>query len=318
MLFEYVVQPDTLRDIAKSNRDCNYFTKEFQVGRPKVLSGFPRFKQLRRMLKEQYSKCDSDLHKSRLDELIQFLHGCLTVKRSAEYDGQRCWEENVANEHSRAPFDEVLSNTAIGNVAALKLESFLAGTDDVGKPENGAVVATSNAADMAAAVSNLLRLSENIFFVDPYFINKPAYWNTLKHFILRSQMDRPVGRLSIEVLYGDGTEKKGHASCAPQFLLDQFSEKFPNLNDKCDITFSSYRMPYKRTHNRYLISEIAAVCVGSGLAENSDQGDDDFGLLNRKSYEIRWNGYALKTECEITETATNIRSENELGVTLSV
>ena len=153
-----------------------------------------------------------------------------TIKRSAEYDGQRCWEENVANEHNRAPFDEVLSNTAIGNVAALKLESFLAGTDDVGKPENGAVVATSNAADMAAAVSNLLRLSENIFFVDPYFINKPAYWNTLKHFILRSQMDRPVGRLSIEVLYGDGTEKKGHASCAPQFLLDQFSEKFPNLN----------------------------------------------------------------------------------------
>jgi len=307
MLFEYVVQPDTLRDIAKSNRDCNYFTKEFQVGRPKVLSGFPRFKQLRRMLKEQYSKCDSDLHKSRLDELIKFLHDCLTVKRSAEYDGQRCWEENVADEHNRVPFDEVLSNTAIGSSAVLKLESFLDGTDDIGKPENGAVVATSNAADMAAAVSNLLRLSEKIFFVDPFFTDTRSYWNTLEKFISRSQVNRPVGRLSLEVLYGDGSEKKGHASPTPQYLLSAFSQKLPALNGKCDITFSSYRMPSKRAHNRYLLSDIAGVSVGSGLGENSDQGDDDFSLLNRKSYDLRWNDYALKKECDITDTASNIQ-----------
>ena len=306
MLFEYAVQPDTLRDIAKSCRDCNYFTKEFQIGRPKVLSGFPRFKQLRRILKEQYSQCDNDLHQSRLDELILFVDSCLTVKRSADYDRQRCWDDNVTDEHNRVPFDEVLSNSAIGNNAALKLESFLAGTDDVGKPENGAVVATSNAADMAAAVSNLLRLSEKLFFVDPFFTDRPSYWNTLEEFILRSQVNRPVGRLGLEILYGDGSEKKGHASPTPQYLLSAFSQKLPALKGKCDITFSSYRMPSKRAHNRYLLSDIAGVSVGSGLGENSDQGDDDFSLLNRKSYELRWNDYALKKECEITDTASNI------------
>jgi hypothetical protein len=161
MLFEYAIAPAALFEVAKKRRDYRSFMKEFQIGRPKIISEFPRFKQYKKLVKHQFAQCISDNHESRLTELILFIQNSLKVQRCAEYNGLRSWEDNALDDHLRVPFDRLLSQIEIGSDKELSVAHFLEGIDEIDQAETS-VVAERKAPQMAAALSGILRLAERI------------------------------------------------------------------------------------------------------------------------------------------------------------
>ena len=101
MLFEYAIAPATLFEAAKKRQNYRSFMKEFQIGNPKVISEFPRFKQYKKLVKHQFPQCSNDNHESRLTELLMFIKSSLKVQRCAEYNGLQTWEDNAFDDHLR-------------------------------------------------------------------------------------------------------------------------------------------------------------------------------------------------------------------------
>jgi len=309
MLFEYAIAPATLFEAAKKRQNYRSFMKEFQIGNPKVISEFPSFKQYKKLVKHQFPQCSNDNHESRLTELLMFIKSSLKVQRCAEYNGLQTWEDNAFDDHLRVPFDRLLSQAKIGTDQELRLEQFLEGVDEIDKAETNIVV-ERKAPQMAAAFSGILRLAERIILVDPYFRSKPRYWNTLSEFIRTSLDSRPGGPVAIEILYSDGSDqdKRYEAPDKPDVVMNAFQEKYPDLYERCDISFVSFNMPTGKPHNRYMLTNIGGVTSGAGFAEDFNQPNDDFSLLSKKSYEQRWDEYANGTGYHITYYASNKNS----------
>jgi len=306
MLFEYAVSPDSLYEISKTRRDFSQFIKEFGIGKTKVISEFPKFKRYRKLAKVQFPKCDSDIHQARLEELITFFERNLKVQRFADYNGNLSWDANVNNEHLRVPFDELLRESTNANVRSLSLNNFCGGTDDIGKAETSVVV-ERQAPKMCSTLRGMLRLSQRIILIDPYWDDHRRYWSPLSDFIRTSLENRPGGHMTIEILYSDGSERQRQAAPSkPSDLIKVFKDKFPELDKQCTISFISFSMPEGKPHNRYLLTDIGGILSGSGFSESQDQPNDDFTLLGEKAYQHRWNEYANGTGYKTTECACNI------------
>jgi hypothetical protein len=285
MLYEFVIEPSLLNQVARSRRDYVEFMKFFSIGSPQVISDYPKIKNIRKQALRLQSYEVGEGEKQRLEDLVAFLSEVPRVKREAPYDGAD-WLKNIVTENGRVIFDHVLSSTPHAPLRVISLEQLYDG--EITYPNQLPV--TRVADDMAAAIASTLRLAAKVIFVDPYFNDRRAKWQPFIKFLRVSLCNRPGTAPRIEVLFDANKE----STATPQYLADKLRREEPILADQCSVVFKSVRelVGGEKLHNRYVLTDIGGVFFGVGLDEESEGHKDDVALLNEKLYRLRWDQYA--------------------------
>lgn len=97
----------------------------------------------------------------------------------------------------------------------------------------------------------------------------------------------------INILF-DGS-KTSARSC--DFLANKIkTEEVELIEQFAQITFMDIRENGNEAiHNRYIISELAAVGLPYGLQETNEHESDDFSLLSDENYQLRYSQYVELT-----------------------
>jgi len=297
MLYEFVIEPDLLYEIAKSRRDYSDFITRFSIGSPQVLSDYPNIKNFRKQVFRNQPLEVSHSEQSRLEEIVRFIQEIPRVRRCGAYSGEN-WLGSVLQENTRASFDHVLTNKPNDGLQTTNCEQLFSG--EINYPSQ--LLVQRVATVMAGAVANMLRLASTIVLVDPYFSDRQTMWQPFYHFVRAALQNRPGAKPSIFVLFG--YEKPRTAT--PVHLTEIARERMPDELRQCSITFVSLKekTDSERLHNRYILTDIGGVSFGGGLDEQGEHQQDDVILLSEEIYKLRWRQYALMEAFEVASSVS--------------
>ena len=285
MIYEFALEPNILHEAASTPRDSRSFIDYFSLGAPAVISNFPSFKWLRRYVLQGQSTDAGDLERARLDEIVSFIGEQVRVKRPSNYDGCKSWRENTAQENQRVAFDHILTSEVDAELDSLTLSKIFEG--ELNYPSQ--LLVRRTAAEMASAVSSMLRISSRLVFIDPYFDDRSRKWNPFLAFLDAAMNKRVSDNLDILVVYGADKDR----SAAPDFLANKLAKSGIKLPDCCSVSFRSIReIPDgEKLHNRYVLSDVGGMSFGIGLDEEDESHQDDVFLLDDQKYRLRWSQY---------------------------
>lgn len=154
-----------------------------------------------------------------------------------------------------------------------------------------AVTIARRAAEMAAALADMLRISEVIIFVDPHFgPERLRHRRTLEAFL----------RAVIQARCADGPRRvEVHTSMDNTGTREFFVAECQGRLPRCIPTGMNLRVirlearpREEQLHNRYVLTDVGGVQFGAGLDEGDHGATDDLHLLERAQYEARWQQYA--------------------------
>jgi len=300
MLIEHFIEPRALAELSKSRRNCRDFIKEFSKPSPRVISAFPKFKNLRKLARIAQSSTASDIEVDRLIELLKFIQDCHLVDRVGLYNGDIDPLENFKNEASHffngihLISDEV--NPTHLEHPFISIRQFEQGIEalehQVGMPK---VIE-----DFCLTLGEFLRLSKTITIVDPYFSTQPGVWNVFLALMETAISKSPVVGKTVKVLF-DSEKNKNARSC--MYLKEKLYKLAPSWITQFDsIVFCNVRENGREaTHNRYIITELGAVSLPYGLQETNKNELDDVTLLSSNLYQTRYNQYCDMQGVELVE-----------------
>ena len=276
------------------------------MGCPRVPSRCP--KAWRKQVYEALHSA-SDMDRARLEEIIVRLSECTVRRPDIAWDGDKPWLENAQTEHSRAPFRAMLATSnPSGHPAVLVVED-LEEDNPLWDVPRGRLVSRS-AADLAGALSPMLRLAEEIVFVDPHFgPENRRHREPLKAFLRAATCDRPGAALRrVEV------QCAADSTSTMEFFRGECLRSLPRCipqGIRVDLIRLRERQPDgEKLHNRYLLTNLGGVSVGIGLDEGPGTQFDDLNVLTREQYEKRWKQYCSDDpEFERPEGVLGIQGE---------
>lgn len=305
MIVEHFIDPLFLIEVAKSRRDCIDFYREFTKPSPRVVGAFPKLKRLRKLALSGQSDDVPDLEKLRLLELLKIISDTGIVKRNLEFDDTMLFQSNLqqAENYFFKGFHLLYEiNEDIGlQSKRITYADFSGGLD----PLVSQRLASRTAEGISTALGELLRLSQHITLVDPYFSTQPGVWKTFLKCLEKAATDSPVQQKIFSVLF-DGSKKN---ACSCRYLTEVLKkEKLEFLHQYDLISFKDIREIGKEAiHNRYVITELAAVSIGYGFHETNEHESDDVTLLSRDVYEKRYGQYVELQDFRLeSEEAINI------------
>ncbi|MBW8190296.1 hypothetical protein K0504_04535 [Neiella marina] len=303
MLIEHLIEPEALVELAKSRRNCKDFEKEFSKPSPRVVSDFPKFKNLRRRTFGAQASDVSEHERMRLEELIRFIGEHSRVKRATEFNGNLTIQENFKLAEG-CGFEGfcLLQNKVDGD----ELEST---TIDVAQFEDG-IESLEHQATMAKVkeqiaetLGSLLRLSEDITIVEPYFDLRPGMWDSFIELLCSGASYSATGPKALKLLY-DADKTRGRK---PQDLADKLVSDNPEcLEAYREIKFCHFKEKEKQAgaiHNRFIITELAAVSIPHGLEATNESETDDVTLLTTSIYDSRYSQYSLLNGYDLVDEA---------------
>lgn len=282
MFYECAISPESLFEIAIDRRNYRDFIKGFSTGGNLLYSELPKLKRNKKRLLELLNDNHSELQKKRLEDLIIFLNNN-KVSRTYDYVGEMSWLDNITAVNRIEQFDHVVSSTPYENLSVTNIDEFF------GLNYARQRIVTRVAADMTSIISCLLKTSEYIIIVDPYFSDKKRWWNVFISLLRVSANNSYKKFLKIDVVF-DGSKEH---SPTVNYLADKLNREnlvFPT-NLALSVTFKSLsaRAGNEQLHNRYVLSNLAGVCFMHGLDEG--EGTDDVSILSEEVYNKRWENY---------------------------
>ncbi|WP_438918312.1 hypothetical protein ACSX9W_20715 [Kosakonia cowanii] len=296
MFYECAIAPEALFEIAIDRRNYRDFIKGFSTGGNFLYSELPKLKRNKRQLLELLNGNHSEIQKKRLEDLIIFLKNN-KVSRIYDYVGEMSWLDNISTVNRIEQFDHVVSSTPYDNLDVTNIDDFF------GLNYARQKIVSRIAGDMISIISRLLKTSEHIIIVDPYFSDKQRWWNVFVSLLRVSANNSYKKSLKIDVVF-DGSKEN---SPTVNYLANKLNREnlvFPD-DFELSVTFKSLtsREGNERLHNRYVLSNLAGVCFMHGLDEG--EGTDDVSILSEDGYNKRWEHYTtnnvfdLIEECEI-------------------
>lgn len=292
MFYECAISPEALFEIAIDRRNYRDFVKGFSTGGNFLYSELPKLKRNKKQLLEFLNANHSELQEKRLEDLIIFLKNN-KVSRVYDYVGDVSWLENISAVNRIEQFDHVVSSTPYENINVINLDNFF----ELNYARQRIVARV--AADMTSIISCLLKTSNYIIIVDPYFSHKQRWWNVFISLIRMSVNNSYKKTLKIDVVF-DGNKE---SSPTVDYLADKLNRE--NLAFPDDfifaVTFKSLaaREGNERLHNRYILSNVAGVCFTHGLDEG--EGTDDVSILSEEGYNRRWEHYTTNNVFDLIE-----------------
>ncbi|WP_139508680.1 hypothetical protein, partial [Escherichia coli] len=230
--------------------------------------------------------------KKRLEDLIIFLKNN-KVSRVYDYVGDMSWSDNISAVNRIEQFDHVVSSTPCDNLDVTNIDDFF------GLNYARQKIVARIAEDMISIISRLLKTSEHIIIVDPYFSDKQRWWNVFISLLSVSANNSYKKNLKIDVIF-DGSKEN---SPTVNYLANKLNREnlvFPD-DFKLSVTFKSLtsREGNECLHNRYVLSNVAGVCFMHGLDEG--EGTDDVSILSKEGYNKRWEHYTTNNVFDLIE-----------------
>ena len=301
MIYEHLIEPEFLLQLANNQRNCQDFKRQFLTSTPRVLSNCPNFKNFRAQVLSNISPDASDMAITRIEGLLNFIEYNRRVKRNYEYRGELSWNENASLVSQSCFADYVVVNTVepkgfTGKV--ITLQDFEDGIEDI----HWQGIVKKDITHMLQAFGNVLRLSSEITFVDPYFNDRPKVWSLFINFVEASLTDSPTSTKSIRVVYS--AEKPNLPT--PEYLLDKFEKAHPVLCAQLTkIEFISVGSKHdgEALHNRYLITDLVGINFGFGFDTRESGQTDDISFMQEEQYEVRYEQYVKQKAFSIFDRA---------------
>lgn len=235
----------------------------------------------------------TDIDKKRIEFRLQHINDRL-IKKSRDYNGVQSWIENALEQQNSAPFHAVITTQKLNIENVLEANEVDETLQLWNVPRQKRVPRIAQ--NLAQAVSSLLKIAEEIIFIDPYFDpGKRRFRRPLEQFLQEAlHQNSNIKRIEYHVKVDFENEAErltfGHnfdAACqnniAP-IIPDGFPVKFIRWKE---------REGGKRFHARYILTDRGGVLVENGL----DDDDDDGGqvtpvvLLIFDMYSEIWNDF---------------------------
>lgn len=207
----------------------------------------------------------------------------LNLNRSFDFDNE--WVVNARTSHRSLPFDAILCDTPDEENQEYNLDDL--NSLDENCPDfwrdNQSFSLRKLASEMANTFAPLLRASNHIVFVDPYFDpSRPKWQKPLRQFI-RTTTDNNGRRPKFELHFSlQGIEASPGRDISPTGLLAECKEKFAfdlpkNLSLRCAVWD---RIPEEqRFHARFILTDLAGVASEHGLDEAGQNEEFEFFLM---------------------------------------
>lgn len=291
MLYEFALDPEVISDW----KSFRYFVDSFGVSEGRLISQFP--KHWKRMVYEAVRKNHpTEIERAKIEERLRRIDDRL-LRQSRTYDGEKLWIENAIEKQHTEPFHAIITNQKQYNIEKV-LDA-----DEIDKDDKLWNVPTQKsvprvAKHMAQAISSLLKIAQEVIFIDPYFDpNKRRFCRPLEHFLEEAFHQNPdIKRIEYH------TKLKGDFKDETERLNFEY-----NFNDECQNNLASLipneipitlirwkeREGGKRFHARYILTDRGGVLIENGLDDDDDDGGQatPFILLNGNLFEEIWNDF---------------------------
>ena len=294
MVHEYAVDPELVATWI-DRKAGRYFIDKFGIGTPRIISQYPRRWKKRvwnAWLQGPESREGNPIVRQRMVELIENLSSAMTRRADADWDQGLAWLENARREHLRTPFHAILTRQNTGGHRSILV------ADDMDEKvplwnHPRSVRPSRTPAGIAHAVGGVLRIATDIVFVDPYFSpHRPRFFNVISECFRMCFENRAVANPRIRILSSD-RDTNGTFEFFERECLERLPHVLPAGQD-LTVRRLHERLYGERLHNRYILTDLGGVSLGTGLDEDEDAegATDDLSLLDRQVYRDRWQQYA--------------------------
>jgi hypothetical protein len=294
MLFEFSLEPALL----SSYGNCCYLLERFGISQGRLVVQFPS--KWFRLVYQSLPGTLTDQQRARVEVLLSRMKGCAVGRGAIAYNQDQSWLQNAEVEHLNRQFRAIIAQENPRNQEFVLQGPYLdAGNALWSVPRDIDVARTPEA--IAGAVKMLLRISNDIAFVDPHFGPENArYRRTLVTLVAAAVFDRQTPPQRITYFTGTGAED--------EFFLNECRQRLPTLIPKgTQVRFVKLvqRDGGERLHNRYVLTEKGGISFGIGLDAGDQAQTDDVRLLDDALYIKRWRNYvgpdpAFDIACEVT------------------
>jgi hypothetical protein len=297
MIFEYALDPELVASWQDRNL-WRFFDGKFGIGRYRVACSFPSKHweaQVWSAFHRNFPQADATKQnaKKRLDVLLQHLSAEM-ARRQGVSPKDTPWLEAVLKEHNDYPFKGIILKSPPTSPKShlLCADELDEKTESEWNPKRPVVLRQT--AELAEALSPLLRCCTEARFVDPYFdANDPTFREPFGAFLEKAQARREPSAVKIEL----HTSVKGAQPIDPK-------QKFAD----CEIELRRFLKPNtklrvfiwdegihqsEKFHNRYVLTNLGSVAVQAGL-DRTHYGSahtDDLTLLSKEQHVKRWEQY---------------------------
>ncbi len=264
-----------------------FFRDKFGLGTPRVLLELPAFGEWKDAVWSAAAAHDPTVREwKRLEELFKLFSEHRCRRAESLYDAALTWLESAEKEHHRREFRAIVASENPRGHAAVVLGQ------DLGAPKarrwdcDRSATPRRSAQAIAATLAPMLLNCRLLHLIDPYFgPERPESIRTLKAVVsAMAGRDRPPDLVRI------------HCRAAPPlaFFEEEAARMAAWLPVGLTIEFCRWRQRAggEKLHNRYVLTDLGGVSVGTGLDEGSEGETDDLHLLERGPYELRWSQYA--------------------------
>jgi hypothetical protein len=144
--------------------------------------------------------------------------------------------------------------------------------------------------DVGAWVGPLLRISQQILFVDPYFNPQHNDYRMLFAALLDLAIS---GRMAVPPLLEIFVSTK--IALSEQYFFDECKRILPKVipaGIQVKVTLWSQRDGGEEIHNRYILTNRGGVKFGNSLREGDTGTTDDINYLGDDQYKLRFDQYA--------------------------
>ncbi|MCG3199128.1 MAG: hypothetical protein GHCLOJNM_03637 [bacterium] len=283
MLYEFAIDPEAILEWAKDRNLAAFFLDgKFGLGTARIMAQFP--KGWRKRVHSFFGQGSGTLADSRLGEILKELGSHVTARPASEWCDDLPWLENTEREDLQSPFHAILGvrNPRLSSRVLNALSPGEVVDSPLWKTQHGVTVKRT-ADEIAEAISPMLRIADEIYFIDPYFDpgTKKKRDPILKS-LRRAEGSRGGSAPRIIQVRCDydksGTDEYFQCKCKedlPKKIPKGWEVVFLRLNNNDSG---------QRLHNRYILTNLGGVIFGHGIDEGKRDETDEITLLSKDQY----------------------------------
>lgn len=300
MIHAFALAPEVVATWGR-REDFRFVHDKFGVGTPRVLLELPAFSKWKEAVYLAASELDlGDKDWKRLEELFRLFGEHRCCRADAVYEDVLTWLENAEREHGRREFRAIVAARNPRRHPAVVL------ADDLGAPkakswvcETGATPSRSPAA-IAAVLSAMLVNCKAVHLVDPHFGPDNA-----RH---RKMLEALLDVIATHGLQPDVI--RVHCCKSPElgYFEAESAKMAARIPAGISIDFVRWqqRVGGEKLHNRYVLTDLGGVALGTGLDEGAEGETDDVLLLPAEQYEMRWSQYVGAPAFDLVDSPATV------------
>jgi hypothetical protein len=241
-----------------------------------------------------------------IEVLLRHLHETSTRRNGKLNDGET-WLDAALREHGEFPFGGILVRTFDARHDDVVAADRISETDfPAWSPTAPPTLRDPEA--LARALAPVLRSPTELRFIDPYFDAADlSFFEPMRKYLLTAQRRRTIAGLRLQIHFAVRAEETEQASRISGRRLKE-SDIAQGKLDACERLLSPLLEPGVairafawgqattgvRMHNRYVLSEVGGIMLGTGLDRTlrGEPQTDDLTVLSKEQHAARWSEFS--------------------------